>query len=85
MRSFDQLLGLLSNIPDPRRAEGKLYKLQHVLLFSNKDESTQQGNRIWNFLDTRVGACPIRTAWILPPAYNHRRPSWISSSPALKD
>ena len=25
MRSFDQLLGLLSNIPDPRRAEGKLY------------------------------------------------------------
>ena len=27
MRSFDQLLGLLSNIPDPRRAEGKLYKL----------------------------------------------------------
>ena len=34
MRSFDQLLGLLSNIPDPRRAEGKLYKLQHVLLFS---------------------------------------------------
>ena len=34
MRSFDQLLGLLSNIPDPRRAEGKLYQLQHVLLFS---------------------------------------------------
>jgi hypothetical protein len=34
MRSFDQLLDLLSNIPDPRRAEGKLYKLQHVLLFS---------------------------------------------------
>ena len=34
MRSFDQLLGLLSNVPDPRRAEGKLYKLQHVLLFS---------------------------------------------------
>ena len=28
MRSFDQLLGLLSNIPDPRRAEGKLDKLQ---------------------------------------------------------
>ena len=34
MRSFDQLLSLLSDIPDPRRAEGKLYKLQHVLLFS---------------------------------------------------
>lgn len=34
MRSFAHLLGLLSSIPDPRRAEGKLYKLQHVLLFS---------------------------------------------------
>lgn len=34
MRSFDQLLGLLSEIPDPRRAEGKLYTLPHVLLFS---------------------------------------------------
>jgi hypothetical protein len=32
--SFDHLLGLLSEIPDPRRAEGKLYKLPHVLLFS---------------------------------------------------
>jgi len=34
MRSFDQLIGLLSEIPDPRRAEGKIYKLPHVLLFS---------------------------------------------------
>jgi hypothetical protein len=34
MRSFDPLLGLLSKVPDPRRAEGKLYKLPHVLLFS---------------------------------------------------
>ena len=34
MPSFDHLLGLLSEIPDPRRAEGKLYKLPHVLLFS---------------------------------------------------
>lgn len=34
MRTFDQLIGLLSEIPDPRRAEGKLYKLPYVLLFS---------------------------------------------------
>ena len=34
MRSFDQLIGLLSEIPDPRRAEGKLYKLPYVVLFS---------------------------------------------------
>lgn len=34
MRSFDQLISLLSEIPDPRRAEGKVYKLAYVLLFS---------------------------------------------------
>ena len=34
MRSFDPLIALLSEIPDPRRAEGKLYKLPYVLLFS---------------------------------------------------
>jgi len=28
------LLSLLEEVPDPRRAEGKLYKLPHVLLFS---------------------------------------------------
>lgn len=34
MKSFEHLLSLLATIPDPRRAEGKLYQLQHVLLFS---------------------------------------------------
>jgi len=34
MRSFDQFLTALSEIPDPRRAEGKLYKLPYLLLFS---------------------------------------------------
>jgi hypothetical protein len=34
MKSFEILLELLAKIPDPRRAEGKLYSLQHVLLFS---------------------------------------------------
>jgi len=34
MRPFDPLLALLSEVPDPRRAEGKLYKLPYVLLFS---------------------------------------------------
>jgi hypothetical protein len=28
------LMSLLEEVPDPRRAEGKLYKLPHVLLFS---------------------------------------------------
>lgn len=34
MKSFERFLSLLSTIPDPRRAEGKLYFLPHVLLFS---------------------------------------------------
>ncbi len=28
------MLDVLADVPDPRRAEGKLYKLPHVLLFS---------------------------------------------------
>jgi DDE_Tnp_1-associated len=31
---FGPLLGLLAEVPDPRRAQGKLYSLPHVLLFS---------------------------------------------------
>jgi DDE_Tnp_1-associated len=34
LKSFEPLLSLLATIPDPRRAEGKLYQLRHVLLFS---------------------------------------------------
>ena len=34
MKSFEHLLSLLATIPDPRRAEGKLYQLRHVLLFA---------------------------------------------------
>jgi len=32
--AFSPLLDVLAGVPDPRRAEGKLYKLPHVLLFS---------------------------------------------------
>ena len=34
MAVFSPLLDVLAGVPDPRRAEGKLYKLSHVLLFS---------------------------------------------------
>ena len=34
MTSFDTFLALLGEISDPRRKEGKLYDLAHVLLFS---------------------------------------------------
>jgi len=32
--AFSPLLDMLAEVPDPRRAEGKLYQLPHVLLFS---------------------------------------------------
>lgn len=34
MTAFSPLLEMLADVPDPRRAEGKLYGLPHVLLFS---------------------------------------------------
>ena len=34
MTAFAPLLGLLEEVPDPRRGQGQLYKLPHVLLFS---------------------------------------------------
>ena len=34
MATFSPLLDRLAEVPDPRRAEGKLYKLPYVLLFS---------------------------------------------------
>ena len=34
MAAFSPLLDILAQVPDPRRAEGKLYTLPHVLLFS---------------------------------------------------
>jgi hypothetical protein len=32
--TFAPLLGLLADVPDPRRGQGQKYKLPHVLLFS---------------------------------------------------
>ena len=34
MAAFSPLLDLLAEVPDPRRAQGQLYKLPYVLLFS---------------------------------------------------
>ena len=34
MAVFSPLLDVLADVPDPRRAQGQIYKLPHVLLFS---------------------------------------------------
>ena len=61
MRSFDQLLGLLSDIPGPRRAEGKLYKLPGI----DKNSARIQRNR--------RGLQDQRRAAVLPTADRQRR------------
>ncbi len=35
MAVFSPLLDVLADVPDPRRAQGQLYKLAHVLLFAS--------------------------------------------------
>jgi len=37
--AFSPLLSLLEEVPDPRRAEGKVYRLPHVLLFSSPNSA----------------------------------------------
>ncbi len=34
MAAFSPLLDVLADVPNPRRAQGQLYKLPHVLLFA---------------------------------------------------
>ncbi len=41
MATFTLLLEILADVPDPRRAEGKIYKLLRVFL---KDRTEQAGD-----------------------------------------
>jgi DDE family transposase len=73
MGSFDQLLALLGEIPDPRRAQGKLHKLPYLLLFSIlavvTGSSSYRGIR--TFLDVhrlRLNAA-FGLAWTKAPAH----------------
>ena|GEM_PF-3364560 len=55
MVTFAPLLDLLAEVPDPRRTEGKLYKLPHVLLFSILAVGTGRNSYrgIANFIDVQ--------------------------------
>jgi len=46
--AFTPLLGLLEAVPDPRWAEGKIYPLPHVLLFSILARDCRKF-RVWPF------------------------------------
>jgi hypothetical protein len=77
------LLALLDRL-SPDQLSRQLRRLRDIGVIK-RVAGTYQGNRIWNFLDMRIGACPIRTLWILPPARQFRSVLWTSLSPPLKD
>ena len=77
MKSFHQFLSLLATIPDPRRAEGKVYKLQHVLLFSILAvvSGANSYRTIHTFIETHFRKLnkTFRLGWKRPPCHANIR------------
>ena len=73
MRSFEHFLSLLARIPDPRRAEGKLYHLPHVLLFSIlaivSGANSYRGVRTFIKVHRRKLNKAFKISWKRPPAH----------------
>ena len=73
MKSFEHLLSLLATISDPRRAEGKLYQLQHVLLFSVfamvSGANSYRGVRTYLKVHRQRLNKAFKTRWKRPPAH----------------
>ena len=73
IRSFDRFLSHLGTIPDPRRAEGKLYNLPHVLLFSILAIVTGANSYrgIRTFIKTHLKRLnkAFKIGWKRPPAH----------------
>ena len=73
MKSFERFLSLLATIPDPRRAEGKRYHLQHVLLFSIlaivSGADSYRGIRTFVKIHRRKLNKAFKISWKRPPAH----------------
>jgi hypothetical protein len=73
MKSFERFLSLLATIPDPRRAEGKRYHLQHVLLFSIlaivSGANSYRGIRTFVKIHRRKLNTAFKISWKRPPAH----------------
>jgi DDE_Tnp_1-associated len=73
MAPFSSLLSLLADIEDPRRAEGKLYRLPHVVLFAILAivAGANSYRTVHSFIDIHLAR--LRDAfglkWRRPPAY----------------
>lgn len=73
MKSFEPLLSLLAAIPDPRRAEGKRYQLQHVLLFAIlaivSGANSYRGIRTFIMVHRQKLNKAFKIVWKRPPAH----------------
>ncbi|MEO6779642.1 MAG: ISAs1 family transposase [Bradyrhizobium sp.] len=73
MKSFEHFLSCLAAIPDPRRAEGKLYQLPHVLLFSIlaivSGANSYRGIRTFIKIHRRKLNKAFKLSWKRPPAH----------------
>ncbi len=73
MNSFSQFLTLLSDVADPRRKEGKIYKLPYVLLFSILAIVTGANSYrgIHTFIETHLDRlnAAFGLSWRRAPAY----------------
>ena len=76
--AFTPLLGLLGDIPDLRRAEGQLYKLPYVLLFSIlaivAGANSYRG--IITFIDVHRRRLNVTAAAIAPTNFARVRGNW---------
>ena len=73
LKSFEPLLSLLATIADPRRAEGKLYQLPHVLLFSIfaivSGANSYRGIRTYVMVHRQKLNKAFKIKWKRPPAH----------------
>ena len=73
MKSFERFLSQLATIPDPRRAEGKLYQLPHVLLFCIlaivSGANSYRGIRTFIKVHRRKLNKAFKIGWKRPPAH----------------
>ena len=73
MKSLDPFLSLLATIPDPRRAEGKIYALPHVLLFSIfaivSGANSYRGIRTYVKVHRQKLNKAFKIKWKRPPAH----------------
>jgi hypothetical protein len=73
LESFEPSLSLLARIRDPRRAEGKLYRLPHLLLFSSfamvSGANSYRGIHTYVKVHRKALNKAFKIEWKRPPAH----------------